>query len=221
MNLVIIAPHPDDETLGAGGTLLKYREGGANIFWIVVTSAKSEYGYPAEQVKREAETVEEVAAQYRFKQTLQLGLPPAALDAVPEKALIGELGSALKTLQAEVLLLPFGSDAHSDHRHVFSGAAACLKWFRYPSIKTVLTYETLSETEFNLNPTLVPFRPNCFSDISRYLAQKIEIMKIYDREISTHPFPRSIEAIRALATLRGANSGFEAAEAFMVLKTLF
>ena len=106
---------------------------------------------------------------------------------------------------------------HTDHRIVFDAVIACTKWFRYPSVKRVLAYETLSETDFSLN-TNGRFYPNYFINISGYLEKKIELMSIYISEIAKFPFPRSYEAIRALATLRGAASGYIAAEAFQLLK---
>ena len=94
---------------------------------------------------------------------------------------------------------------------------ACSKWFRYPSVKRVLAYETLSETNFNLNPNAT-FNPNYFIDISEYLERKLEVLAIYRSELGVFPFPRSAEAIRALATYRGSSSGFVAAEAFQLLR---
>jgi LmbE family N-acetylglucosaminyl deacetylase len=101
---------------------------------------------------------------------------------------------------------------------VYDATMACTKWFRYPSVEKVLVYETLSETDFMMNTDANGFRPNVFVNISDFLEKKIEIMKIYGSELSPHPFPRSENAIRALATLRGAASGVKAAEAFMLVK---
>ena len=74
-------------------------------------------------------------------------------------------------------------------------------------------YETPSETEFNFVEKMV-FRPNVFVNISQYIDDKIEAIKIYDGEMGSFPFPRSKKALRALATLRGSQSGFESAEGF-------
>ena len=101
---------------------------------------------------------------------------------------------------------------------MFDAVAACTKWFRYKSVKKVLVYETLSETEFSINPDLQGFRPNIFINITDFLDKKIEIMKIFESELGEFPFPRSEEAIRALSSIRGASAGFHAAEAFMLLK---
>ncbi|MHA1384775.1 MAG: PIG-L deacetylase family protein [Candidatus Helarchaeota archaeon] len=82
-------------------------------------------------------------------------------------------------------------------------------------------YETISETE--LVPALQEnaFVPNYFVNISSYIDKKIEIMKIFESELGEHPFPRSEKNIKALATFRGAQSGVEYAETFMILKDIW
>jgi len=80
--------------------------------------------------------------------------------------------------------------------------------------------ETLSETEFSLSTKEDSFVPNVFVDISKYIDKKIEAMKLYDSEIGTHPLPRSEINIRSLATYRGATSGCEYAESFVLLKEI-
>ena len=83
-----------------------------------------------------------------------------------------------------------------------------------------MTYETISETDFALNPTEKPFTPNLFIDISDHLEEKIDLLKIYKSELGIHPFPRSQVSITSLALLRGAQIGSQAAEAFQILKQL-
>ena len=110
------------------------------------------------------------------------------------------------------------SDAHSDHRVVFDAVMSCTKSFRYPYVKKVLMYECLSETEFApILPERV-FQPNYFVDISDFIGNKIEIMKIFESELGEHPFPRSIKNIESLAIYRGATVGVNFAEAFQLIK---
>ncbi len=78
--------------------------------------------------------------------------------------------------------------------------------------------EILSETNFGL-PTK-PFIPNIYVDISEYLDSKIQAMRIYKNEIGEHPFPRSIDSIKALACLRGAEAGVKYAEGFRLIKAV-
>lgn len=104
-------------------------------------------------------------------------------------------------------------------RHpVFRAASACTKRFRYSSITSVRAYETLSETNFGIAPTELSFRPNLYVDISDHLDAKLDTLSLYVGETGDHPFPRSAEAVEALARLRGSEAGVPAAEAFMILR---
>ena len=92
------------------------------------------------------------------------------------------------------------------------------KSFRYPFIKRVLAYETISETDFGMKPEDGGFRPNVYINISNYLDRKLEILDIFESEIDEFPFPRSRKAVSALAQLRGVQCNSNAAEAFMLIK---
>ncbi|MCS1383977.1 PIG-L family deacetylase [Lysinibacillus sphaericus] len=218
-NVVILTPHPDDETLGCGGTLLRHVSQGDNVYWLIVTTMGNNFARE-KKIKRDQE-IKNVAANYQFEKTFELGFEAATLDQVPDGELIGEISKVFQEILPNIIYVPYPSDIHSDHKAVFDGTMACTKWFRYPSVEKVLAYETLSETDFIMNPDANGFRPNVFVNIESFLDKKIEIMKIYESEISIFPFPRSEKAIQSLAYIRGTASGFEAAEAFMLLKERF
>ncbi len=217
MRTLVIAPHPDDETLGCGGTLLRRKAEGAELGWLIVTGISEQAGWSSEQVQQRDVEIAKVTELIGFSQVFNLGLPTAQLDRLPMGNLIDQFAAVFKAFQPEEVLLPHRADVHTDHRLVFDTVAACSKWFRYSSVRRVLAYETLSETEFGLDADCT-FRPNCFIDISDFLERKLEVMAVYQSELGVFPFPRSREAIRALATLRGATSGFMAAEAFQLLR---
>lgn len=215
-NVVILTPHPDDETLGCGGTLLRHVNQGDKVFWLIVTTMGDTF--PQDKKIKRAQEIKNVAINYQFEKTFELGFEAATLDQVPDGELIGEISKVFQEILPNIIYVPYPSDIHSDHKAVFDGTMACSKWFRYPSVEKVLAYETLSETDFIMNPDANGFRPNVFVNIESFLDKKIEIMKVYESEISEFPFPRSVKAIQSLAYIRGAASGFEAAEAFMILK---
>lgn len=217
MKSLVIAPHPDDEILGCGGTLLRRKAEGAELGWLIVTGISEETGWPSERVKQRESEIERVADLVGFDQVFNLRLPAAQLDKIPIGDLIGQFSGVFNTFKPAEVFLPHRADVHTDHRLVFDAAAACTKWFRYPHVQRVLAYETLSETEFSLDTDAV-FCPNYFVDIGSYLDRKLEIMAVYKSELGAFPFPRSVETIRALATMRGGASGFLAAEAFQLLR---
>jgi LmbE family N-acetylglucosaminyl deacetylase len=142
------------------------------------------------------------------------------LDRVPKADLVGALGVVVRQLGVHTLYVPYRNDAHSDHAAVFDACATCTKTFRYPSVRSVRAYETLSETEYGMKPEDPGFRPNLFVDIAEYIDQKLEIMSIYASEMAAFPFPRSDVALQAQAQLRGTQCGATAAEAFMLLKEI-
>ncbi len=214
---LVVAPHPDDETLGCGGTIVKHRAARDAVHWIIVTHVSDEMFYMKKNCPQQEE-IDKVAARYGFGKVHNLKLPISQLDLVPMADLIGSLSDVIREVQPEVLYVPYRGDIHTDHRIVFDAVASCTKWFRNESIRRVLAYETLSETDFGLNPDIKGFRPNVFVDITEYLETKVDILQIYKSEVSDFPFPRSEQAIRALAQLRGAAAGYKAAEAFMLLK---
>jgi LmbE family N-acetylglucosaminyl deacetylase len=217
MRTLVVAPHPDDEILGCGGTLLRRASSGGELGWLIVTGISEKFGWPAEQVQRRDAEIAQVTAAIGFAQVFNLRLPTTQLDTLAMSELIRQFSSAFKTFQPEEVFLPHRADAHSDHRVVFDAAAACTKWFRNPFVRRVLAYETISETDSGLNSGCT-FQPNYFVDVGEFLKRKLEILNIYQSELGTFPFPRSVEAIQALAKLRGSSSGFMAAEAFQLMR---
>lgn len=215
--VIIVTPHPDDETLGCGGTILKHQSLGDEVYWLIATKMHEEY-FPMERIQKRQDEIVQVAMHYGFSKTIQLPFNTAKLDEVSSSELVSKIGDVFKEIEPNIIYVPYRNDIHSDHKVVFDATMSCTKWFRYPSIEKVLVYETLSETDFIMNPDANGFRPTVFVNISEYLEKKLKIMRIYESEMASHPFPRSEEAIRALATLRGAVAGVMAAEAFMLVK---
>ncbi len=217
MNKVcIIGPHADDETLGCGGAILRHKKNGDKVYWICVTSMKASKFWSEKQIKKRDIEIDKVTKAYGIEKFISLDLPPAELDTIPMSKIISSLSKVVNKIKPKVLYIPYYDDAHDDHLAVASAINALGKWFRYPFIKKIVCYETISETDFSIISEN-SFKPNLFIDITNYLKKKIEIMKIYKSEISKHPFPRSIEAIKSLALLRGSQSGYKYAEAYKIL----
>jgi N-acetylglucosamine malate deacetylase 1 len=216
--VLVVAVHPDDETLGCGGTLLKHKHKGDEINWLIATDIKESEGYNEKTVKsREAEIIK-IKKLFDFNSVNRLGLSTAKIDKYSISELIQKISSVINKVKPNIVYLPFKGDVHSDHKYIFDAAYSCTKSFRYPFIKKIYSMEVLSETEFS--PDDNGFIPNLFVDISDYIDKKIEAMKIYEGEIGSHPFPRSERNIRALATYRGAISNCNYAESFKILKEI-
>lgn len=216
MKTLIVAPHPDDEVLGAGGTLLRRKMEGASIGWLIMTGISVENGWSAEKVMQRKREIEQIGDLFGFDSVFELDFPTTQLDRIPMSELVDAISRVIKSYEPNEIFIPHRSDIHSDHRITFDSVASCTKWFRNPSVKRVLSYETLSETEFSFSPNQ-SFNPNFFINIEGHLEGKLQAMNIYSSEMGDFPFPRSNEAISALATFRGSCSGFKVAEAFELL----
>ena len=219
--VLCVAPHPDDETLGCGGTLLKHKNDGDQIHWLIVTNISPKAGFAKSKVVARQKEVAQVAKAYGFAGVHKLDLPTAQLDQVAKKTLIEKIAKVIAEVKPQVVYLPGRFDAHSDHKITFDAFMSVAKTFRAPFIERILMCEIISETEFAPLSPQTAFIPYSLSDISKFLDKKIAIMKMYKGEMAAHPFPRSEQNIRAVATHRGAMAGVKYAEAFMIVKEIW
>lgn len=216
--VIIISPHADDETIGAGGTLLKYSENGEGIYWINVTNARKEYGYSDKLEKQGIEEIETVSKLYHCEKTYDLKLEPAGLHKYDISILIDSFSRIFREVEPNLIILPYMYDAHSDHRIVFEAAYACTKAFRFPSINKVMCMEIISETD-NAIPSR-GFVPNFYVNIDNYIEGKLDVLHIYKNEMGVAPFPRNAEAVKGMAAYRAAACNCKYAEAFKILKEI-
>jgi LmbE family N-acetylglucosaminyl deacetylase len=214
MKVLVIAPHPDDETLGCGGTLLRQNREGDEIHWLIMTEMQNPE-YNNCRILSRLRELDLVKQAYSFESMTIAPYKTTQLDQVPTGELVGQVARTLDIIKPNIVYLPYRFDPHSDHRITFEAAWACLKTFRAPYVSRVYMYETISETEFTSGPA---FTPNMFVNITDYYNEKTDIMLKYNGEIGEHPFPRSFKNLNALATFRGAAIGYRYAEAFMLLK---
>ena len=219
--ILIVAPHPDDETLGCGGSLLKHRDCGDEINWAIMTGISVADGYDIDMVEKRTNEINAVSEKYGFDNVFNLGFPTTRLDLIPRSQLIKCVSDIIQAMKPDQIYLPYRNDVHSDHKITFETVVSASKTFRCPFLKKVLMYEVLSETEFAPPLLDCAFVPNSFSDISHYIEKKLAVMHMYGSESGEHPFPRNNFNIRALATFRGATAGLNSAEAFMVLKEIW
>lgn len=218
--VLVVAVHPDDETLGCGGTLLKHKKNGDEINWLIVTEMKVDQGFLQKRIDIREKEIDFVSKKYGFQNTINLKLPTTFLDKISPGTIVNRISKVIREIKPEIIYLPFMGDVHSDHRIIFEAVYSCTKRFRYPYIEKILMMETISETEFSSGIREEAFSPNYFVNITGFIDKKIEIMKLYKGEIKHHPFPRSVKNIKALATFRGATSGCKYAESFMLLKEI-
>lgn len=219
-NVLVISPHPDDETLGCGGTLLNHLDNGDKINWLLMTRMHNSIGYTEEQINIRNKEIMEVADLYSFNDYSIAPFITTKLDSTPFSEIVSYISSYIKKVNANIIYIPFQYDVHSDHRIIYNASISSSKNFNNPSIEKIRVYETLSETEQNIDFQTETFTPNLWIDISSNIDKKIKIMKKYKSEIKEFPHPRSEKNILALANIRGSFCGCRYAESFITLKEI-
>lgn len=218
--VLVVAPHPDDEVLGCGGTIVKHVRGGAEVYLCIVTKA-----YPPEwsedEIKESREEVLKVNGILGIKKTYFLDLPTVKLDSIPQKELNDVIIQVVNEVQPEIVYTPHRGDVNRDHQLVFDAAMVATRPKPGSAISKVFSYETLSETEWAAPFLQNAFTPNVYVDISETLEVKLKAMSAYKAELKEYPHPRSLEAISALAKIRGSNVGVKAAEAFILIREIW
>ena len=214
---LIIAPHPDDDILGAGGYIKKLSESGCEVNVLTVSGHLPPL-YPEEAF---ATTVKEAAKAHALVGVVHsqyLKIPATTIADVPINELNGKVVDAVNTFKPSLVLCPY-PDRHIDHRLVFDAAMVATRPVGAgANIRLLAAYETLSETHWNA-PHIEPnFTPNWVVDITKHIDKKLDAMKCYESQILDFPGPRSIQAVEALAKFRGTQAGFGFGEGMHIIR---
>ena len=205
MNVLVIAAHPDDEVLGCGGTVAKLSKQGHVISILIM--GESREGYCITEIKQAAEIL---GAQIGWKHVL----PDNKFDTMPLLMLVRITEKAIKDFQPDTIYTHSDTDLNVDHTLVYRAVLTATRPKKGQPVKRLYSFEVPSATDWSFRP----FEPNTFVDIGDSFNEKISALDCYGGEPQPRPHPRSILAIRALATWRGAMAGCEFAEAFKLIR---
>lgn len=212
MNILVFAPHNDDEVLGVGGTIAKYAAAGHSVTVCEVTSGPK-YKMMQEEARKAHQTL-------GVQNSVFLNLPFVRLKLLEPAEINAKIQAVVNEVQPEIVFMPFIGDMHLDHREVTESVLVAVRPVNGCPVKTVYMYETLSETGWNIPNPERSFAPDTWIDITDYIDRKIEAMSCYASQIKAFPNPRSAEGIRALAMYRGSTVGVCCAESFMTVRNI-
>lgn len=222
-NILIIAPHADDEVLGCGATMAKEAAKGNNVYVLICTNAH--VGAPELFSEEIIQTIRAEALQAHkvlgVCQTHFLELPAPQLDQFPRYKIANQIGEVIRNLDIDTVYIPHRGDCHKDHEVIHDCAMVACRPLAGCKVKRVYSYETMSETEWG-NPTptsaFIPVKYNTFTESE--FDNKLQAMSCFKSQLQTFPSPRSLEALEALGKYRGATVSSPRAEAFMVLREI-
>ncbi len=218
MTILVIAPHPDDEVLGCGGTIRRFANEGHAVHVAIVTRGWAPL-FPDEQVAQVRAEAEAASKVLGVSGLHFMDLPVTKLAHMPEHELNGTVSHIIDQTQPNWVFLPYRSDLHEDHKQIFDAAQVALRPLpNRMNVERILCYETLSETHWHAPQAEPSFTPQTYIDITSTLKTKLEAMQAYKSQLREAPNARSIESIKALAKFRGMTVHRMAAEAFVPLR---
>ena len=221
-NILIIAPHCDDEVLGCGGIMKRLSSEGKNVFVLMITNGS--IGAPElfkpEDTQRNREEARIVCDFLDVKEVVFFDFPAPRLDSIPSYKLSLEISKVISKFKPDTLFIPHKGDIHRDHFVTHECALVASRPINNSPVKNIYSYETLSETEWAMPSQNEAFIPTVFFDISNFIEDKIQAFSKYESQVKAFPHPRSFESIKALAMHRGATVGFHYAEAFMLIREI-
>lgn len=215
--ILVVAPHPDDETLGAGGTIAKFSGQGHRVTVLVVSGhlppiyTRGDYDTSVREAKKAFEILG--VAQSHF-----LEIPATMVGEQPVHVVNRRIAEVVKDVAPQIVLCPY-PDRHVDHRAVFESVMVATRPIGPGAgIELLAAYETLSETHWNAAHIEPNFVPNWVVDITAQMNQKLEAVGCYESQIPASPGARSMDAVSALARFRGTQAGFAFGEGFHVIR---
>ena len=225
MKILIVAAHPDDEVLGCGGTIARMSKEGHDIsIAILGEGITSRYLQREDADKKMVRNLHkrshQVAKIFGVKDLQLFDLPDNRFDTIALLDIVKILEGLIEKIKPECIFTHHASDLNVDHVLTNRATLIATRPIENTSVKTVLSYEVPSSTEWAFQTTGPGFRPNIFIDITGTLDIKIDAMQLYDVESRQYPHPRSSESLRANASRWGSVSGMKAAEAFELVRYL-
>lgn len=218
MNILVVAPHPDDEVMGMGGTIARFSDEGHEVVVVTVTKAGPPL-FTDEFVRQGREEQARAHKVLGVSEALYLDLPAAGLSEVPHGEINAKCCDLVESLGPDWVFLPFAWDLHRDHREVFQSFMVALRpQGAGRNAKRIACYETASETHWGPAGVEPAFDPQWFVDITKTLGRKLEAARGFVSQMKDFPHERSAEALEALARMRGSSVSLEAAEGFVIVR---
>jgi LmbE family N-acetylglucosaminyl deacetylase len=219
MRVLVLAPHPDDETLGVGGTILRHVADGDEVHLLVMTETYPPLWQASEKARRQDEA--RAAAKVLGLAGLAFaGFPTMRLNTVPAIEVAGRLIGELRRLNPDVVYAPPVGDVNQDHEATFKAALVACRPLPGCTVRRLLCYEIPPTARFSNPIDAARWLPNTYVDITSHIEQKLAAMECYQSELRQPPHPRSLEGIRLYARERGLTIGLQYAEVFDLIREI-
>jgi LmbE family N-acetylglucosaminyl deacetylase len=211
-SVLVIAPHGLDEALGCGGVMARHADGGDSVDVLIVCGD----GTGRDAARRVS--AQKAAQILGARAPRFTGFPENRSDTVPLLEIVGAIERCVLEIKPEIVYVSHGGNLNVDHQTCFRAAVTALRPVPGSSVRAIYAYEILSSTDWAPEGAGEAFVPNRFVEITAQLDRKVEALQAYGDEMRPAPHSRSIEGAKALARVRGGTVGFDAAEAFLLVR---
>lgn len=225
--VLVVAAHPDDEVLGVGGTIINHAKDGDNVHIMIMAE-----GITSRNEKRDAESARdelaalhakcsEVAKILGAEKLIMCKFPDNRMDSVDLLDVVKEIEREVDSFKPDTVYTHHAGDVNIDHTVTHNAVVTACRSLPSCGVKTILFFETLSSTEWQMQTSDKVFCPNWFVDVSETFEKKKKILHLYESEMREFPHTRSYKTVECLAHFRGSIVGVEYAEAFMLGRNIF
>lgn len=204
MKIAVFAAHPDDETLGCGGTIARLAKEGHEI--TVCISA----------IRHLEKECRQVCDMLGVKTLLFKQFPDQMFETEYRHIQI-TIEAALKDIQPDVVYTHHPGDLNLDHQIIAKTVLTACRPKPGCSVKDIYQFEVPSSTDWSFGYT---FQPNVFVDVTNTFILKCDAMEVYQGEVHPYPHPRSRKSLFAIGERWGSMVGLGMAEAFQLVRSL-
>jgi len=226
--ILVIVAHPDDEILGLGGTINRLSKIENCVIRVVILgegitsrSQVRDVKKWEEQLSIHKKNISQAKEILGYNSLEVYDFPDNRFDSVDLLELIKLVEREKEEFEPQVIFTHHGGDLNIDHRRTFEAVMTAFRPLADEKLKTVITFETPSGTEWQASSDPRRFAPNLFITIDEdNLEAKINAMESYENERRAYPHPRSPKALKILAQQRGVTVGKSFVEAFQIIRMI-
>ncbi|MBV9988013.1 MAG: PIG-L family deacetylase [Chitinophagaceae bacterium] len=226
--ILIVVAHPDDELLGLGASMNKLiREFNVHTRVVILGEGiTSRAGHRdvdkwKEELSIHRTNAEKAQEAIGYHELSMHSFPDNRFDSVPLLDIIKVIEQERDSFMPEIVFTHHGGDVNIDHQRTFEAVITACRPLAEQPVKTIITFETPSGTEWRASTDPRHFVPNLFFVVrEENVLAKIRAMECYTFEKREFPHPRSPRALTILANRWGVAVGAEFAEAFAIVRNI-
>ncbi len=226
--ILLVVAHPDDELIGGGGTFHQLiNQYNCTIRVVILGEGITSRDNERDVAKRAADleihrkNIYNAQKCIGFQSVSIYDFPDNRFDTVALLDIVKIIEKEKNDFQPAVIFTHHGGDVNIDHQRCFEAVITACRPLENETVKTIISFETFSGTEWRASSDPKHFIPNLFFQISEQgLAAKIAGMECYEFEKRPYPHPRSPEAMKIAAQRWGVTVGKKYAEAFCLIRNI-